>query len=190
MIVTSQVRPVLRSAAVALVVAAALSACSGDDGEGSTEDTAKPTPTATTSPSPTSTEEADEAAALAVFEQYWDVYVAALDGADPDQTPFLELATDEVIAQDTATAQTYADAGIEMSGEPVLSDLKATLVEPDVVHVTSCVDDGDWVGMIDGEPLPKPSDVPEVHPVVYQVIRGAEGWLVGPTVDAGADVKC
>lgn len=176
--------------AIACIVAVGLvGACSdgGDDPGAETTAVGSETP----EPTPTSTDQADKAAALDVFEQYWDVYVAALSGPDPEVDPFIGLATDEIISQDTTTAQTYADQGIVFTGEPVLSDTAVEIVEPGVAHVSTCVDESDWVGTIAGEPLPKPTDQPAVHAAVYEVRRQDDGsWLVGTTVDVGEDVQC
>ncbi|HEY9408426.1 MAG TPA: hypothetical protein VIP77_02500 [Jiangellaceae bacterium] len=192
MISRSRLRRSVRSSLAVLGAAVTISAFAACSGDPDTDDaaTAEPSATTTAEPDSTGSSDADEAAILAVYEQYWGVYVAAINGPNPASAPFVGIATDELIAQDTATALGYVEQGIVFTGEPVVSDTRVEIVEEDRAQVTSCVDDSDWVGTLEGEPLPKPAGRPEIYPVVNQVVRQDDTWLVGPTVEAGEDVQC
>ena len=118
----------------------------------STDSTPTPTPTAAPTQTTTPTESPfpsltpDQESALAAYLGFRDVQVRA--EADPDQpVPELEdFAADQALVDELANLATLSQAGIAMSGEPVLDPAIADTVDadPPTVTIEDCVDVSGW----------------------------------------------
>lgn len=175
------------SCLTALIAVAALAGCAGQEPEAAPTPSTVPSPSATPSPEPEGVDPADEAAVLAAWDSYWAAKTAALNGPDPDPALWAGFATDEVVAEHTALAQSYLDAGIVFTGAPVVSDTTVTWTG-ETALVVACVDESGWLGTQNGEPLPpRPQDV---HPVAAPVIQVGDQWQVGNGAQVPAGVTC
>jgi hypothetical protein len=175
------------SCLTATLALATLAGCAGQEPVQSPAVSTAPSPSATPTPTPDGVDPADEAAVLAAWDSYWAAKTAALNGPDPDPALWHGFVTDEVVAEHTALAQSYLDAGIVFTGAPVVSDVSVSWTG-DVALVVACVDESQWLGTQDGAPLPpRPQDV---HPVAAPVIQVGEQWQVGNGAQVPAGTTC
>ncbi|WP_147375170.1 hypothetical protein [Jiangella rhizosphaerae] len=182
--------PILTRTLAAAAAVAVLAACTsaGEEPAG-LDDTPSAAPTTEAPPDEPAAGGDAEAAVLDVYERYWDARIRSVNGPDTSPDAFAGVATESTIALHTQTARTYEEQGIVFTGEPRVYDT-AVSIDGERGTVTSCVDDSEWVGTQNGEPLPVNPDKPAVYPVEFQVLFLNGSWLIGDPVDVEGDVSC
>ncbi|TDD64455.1 hypothetical protein E1262_28215 [Jiangella aurantiaca] len=181
--------PILARTLAAAAAVAMLAACSSAGEEPARlDDTPTTAPTDEPSGEPAAGADA-EAAVLDVYQRYWDARIQSVNGPDTSPEPFAGFATESTIALHLQTAQTYEQEGIVFTGEPRVYDTTVS-IDGERGTVTSCVDDSEWVGTQNGEPLPVNPDKPTVYPVEFQVLFLNGSWLIGDPIDVEGEVSC
>jgi hypothetical protein len=178
---------------VTILTAALAAGCGADPEEpvGLEADPQTTTPESGPAGSEAATADADPAAAevRAVYEEYWQAYVAARNGPNADAAPFEGIARPEAIEAVISTAQSYLTNGIRQTGEPVVSTVSVD-VDGDSALVLTCVDESDWAGERNGEPLPVPPELEKPHPLVFDVVKVDGAWLIAGTTDPEGMITC
>ncbi len=190
---TPRVRRLSTAWAVTVLGTALVTGCGADREEpaglgsdaGSTTSAADDT---TTSPAADGPSDA-ETEVRAVYEEYWEAYVASRNGPDADAEAFDGIARPEAIEAVISTAQTYLTNGIRHTGEPVVSDVSVE-VDGASALVLTCVDESQWTGERNGEPLPVPPELEKPHPLVFEVDNVDGTWLIAGTTDAEGLITC
>ncbi|SEF12169.1 hypothetical protein SAMN04488561_4189 [Jiangella alba] len=177
-----------RTLAAAAAVAVLAACSSGGDEPAGLDDTPTAAPTNEPSGDPAAGQDA-EAAALDAYERYWDARIQSVNGPDDSPDAFAGVATESTIALHQQTARTYEQEGITFTGEPRVYDTTVS-IDGEAGTVTSCVDDGAWVGSQNGEPLPVNPDKPTVYPVQFQLLFLDDSWLIGDPIEVEGDVSC
>ncbi len=192
---TTRVPGFAPAAAVTVLATALVTGCGADRQEpvgldSESGPTTSAADDATTGPATGPAADTDaESEVRAVYEEYWTAYVASRNGPDADAEAFDGIARPEAIEAVISTAQTYLTNGIRQTGEPVVSTVSVE-VDGDSALVLTCVDESEWIGERNGEPLPVPPELEKPHPLVFEVDNVDGTWLIAGTADAEGRITC
>jgi hypothetical protein len=145
----------------ALVLPVGLAACSEDKTPADHTPSGSATPSEAASTTPAPEDMADpQQAAIAAFERFMDVFVAANAVPDPDYPGLAEAASGEALDVIVTAVQSNLDLGQRTEGQPEILDItvKESSLNTDPVQVAleTCQDSTGWV-LVDtatGESVP------------------------------------
>ncbi len=163
-----RLRPVLLTAAAALVIAVSGSACSGASRPGAGAPppagptTTTPSSTPPPAPSPSASDAADRAAVLDAYARFWAEQVKAYAQGASAGTEVEKYASDKALGSTRIDLSQKRDQGVVLTGapkhDPQVEALDAAS-SPNVATIRDCLDITDWkpVNKATGQPLKAPA---------------------------------
>lgn len=130
---------------------------------------------------------------LAAYARFWEIYVTAASGSDPDHPELPRVATGRALEGLRLQLAGDRRAGVVARGQPERWATRITRLEADRAELIECVDSNQWLlhDAATGELRDTPSGI--IRQVTANLTRDADGrWMVAEldigTTDVGGTV--